>query len=84
MSSAVTGFPAASLRNAAHVVGRDPGFCPASHLAPIVFLVDDDISLRESLEVLARREGWRVETFASPHEFLARPRVGVPSCLIHA
>ena len=84
MSSAVTGFPDASPRNATHVIGRDLGFCPASNLAPIVFVVDDDISLRESLEVLARCEGWQVETFASPLEFLARPRASVPSCLIFA
>jgi|SRR5580658_105699 FixJ family two-component response regulator len=84
MSSAVIGLPAASFRNATHTVGRDLGFCPASNLAPIVFVVDDDISLRESLEVLAGREGWHVETFASPHEFLARARASVPSCLIFA
>jgi FixJ family two-component response regulator len=84
MSSAATGFPTANPRTATHVVRRDLSFSQASHLAPIVFVVDDDISLRESLEVLARCEGWRVETFASPLEFLARPRVSVPSCLIFA
>src|SRR5271169_1801424 len=84
MSSAVTGFPDASPRNATHVIGRDLGFCPASNLAPIVFVVDDDISLRESLEVLARSEGWEPETFASAQEFLARPRPAVPNCLILA
>jgi len=50
--------------------------------APIVFVVDDDVSVRESLEALIRCEGWEPETFASAQEFLARPRVGVPSCLV--
>jgi FixJ family two-component response regulator len=49
---------------------------------PIVFVVDDDISVRESLEALIRCEGWRPETFASAQEFLARPRAVVPNCLI--
>ena len=48
----------------------------------IVFVVDDDISVRESLEPLIRSEGWRSETFATAHEFLARPRVAIPSCLV--
>jgi FixJ family two-component response regulator len=48
----------------------------------IVFVVDDDISVRESLEVLVRTAGWRSETFASAHEFLARPRATVPCCLV--
>lgn len=55
-----------------------------SHAAPlpIVFVVDDDISVRESLELLIRSEGWLVETFVSAKEFLERPRALVPSCLV--
>lgn len=49
---------------------------------PIVFVVDDDISVRESLELLIRCQGWQPETFASAQEFLARPRVRIPSCLV--
>src|SRR5712671_4580730 len=49
---------------------------------PTVFVVDDDISVRESLELLIRCAGWQPETFASAHEFLARPRVRAPSCLV--
>ncbi|MBV8213602.1 MAG: response regulator transcription factor [Verrucomicrobia bacterium] len=49
---------------------------------PIVFVVDDDISVRESLESLVRSAGWQTETFASAKDFLARPRVVAPSCLI--
>lgn len=48
----------------------------------IVFVVDDDISVLESLEVLIRCEGWQSETFASAQEFLDHPRALVPSCLI--
>jgi FixJ family two-component response regulator len=49
---------------------------------PIVFVVDDDISVRQSLELLIRYEGWQPELFASAQEFLAHPRVPVPSCLV--
>jgi FixJ family two-component response regulator len=49
---------------------------------PVVFVVDDDISVRESLEALIRFAGWKPETFASAQEFLARPRVLAPCCLI--
>ncbi|MFZ0953705.1 MAG: response regulator transcription factor [Candidatus Sulfotelmatobacter sp.] len=52
------------------------------HLTPIVFVVDDDISVRESLESLIRCEGWQPETFASAQEFLDHPRVLVPNCLV--
>src|SRR4030081_3209948 len=55
---------------------------PVSHATPIVFVVDDDISVRESLELLICNAGWQPETFASAQEFLSRPRVLVPSCLI--
>ena len=53
-----------------------------SDSTPIVFVVDDDISVRESLELLIRSEGWQPELFASAQEFLSRPRVLVPNCLI--
>ena len=49
---------------------------------PVVFVVDDDVSVRESLELLIRCAGWQPETFASAQEFLVRPRVPVPSCLV--
>jgi len=55
---------------------------PKSHATPIVFVVDDDISVRESLELLIRSEGWQPETFESAQEFLAHPRALVPSCLV--
>ena len=53
-----------------------------SNTKPIVFVVDDDISVRESLELSVRCEGWQPETFASAQEFLTRPRPAVPSCLV--
>jgi FixJ family two-component response regulator len=49
---------------------------------PIVFVVDDDVSVRESLELLIENAGWRPETFDSAQEFLARPRTLTPSCLV--
>jgi FixJ family two-component response regulator len=55
---------------------------PMSHATPIVFVVDDDISVREALELLICNAGWQPETFASAREFLSRPRVVIPSCLI--
>jgi FixJ family two-component response regulator len=55
---------------------------PISRDIPIVFVVDDDISVRESLESLILFAGWRPQTFASAQAFLARPRVFVPSCLV--
>jgi FixJ family two-component response regulator len=48
----------------------------------IVFVVDDDASVREGLGSLIRSARLRVETFASAQEFLARPRADVPSCLV--
>jgi FixJ family two-component response regulator len=55
---------------------------PKSQQQPIVFVVDDDISVRESLELLIEFAGWQPETFASAEEFLARPRIATPSCLV--
>ncbi|HEY7442965.1 MAG TPA: response regulator [Vicinamibacterales bacterium] len=48
----------------------------------IVFVVDDDVSVRESLELLIRAAGWQAETFTSAQEFLARPRATLPCCLV--
>ena len=56
--------------------------CMMTNAAPIVFVVDDDISMRESLEALIQNEGWRVETFTSAEEFLNRPHEIVPHCLV--
>jgi len=48
----------------------------------IVAIVDDDLSFREGVSSLIRAAGWKVETFASAEEFLARPRAEAPSCLL--
>jgi len=53
-----------------------------SHATPIVFVVDDDVSVRKSLELLIGSAGWQPETFASAQEFLSCPRVLAPSCLV--
>jgi FixJ family two-component response regulator len=57
----------------AQVISRD---------TPVVFVVDDDVSVRESLELLILCAGWRPETFESAEEFLERSRVDAPSCLV--
>ena len=59
-----------------------PGSSTAPDRTPVVFVVDDDISVRESLEALIGMQGWRAECFASALDFLAHPRVETPSCLI--
>jgi FixJ family two-component response regulator len=53
-----------------------------SHATSVVFVVDDDISVRESLESLIRSEGWQPETFSSAQHFLSHTRTPVPSCLL--
>jgi FixJ family two-component response regulator len=53
-----------------------------SHATPVVFVVDDDVSVRESLESLIRCEGWQPQTFCSADEFLGHPRVATASCLV--
>jgi FixJ family two-component response regulator len=66
----------------ATVTGTNFGTSRQPSLAPIVFVVDDDVSVCESLEILFQASGWDVETFASAHEFLDRPPASVPTCLI--
>jgi FixJ family two-component response regulator len=53
-----------------------------SQQKPIVFVVDDDISVRESLELLIKFAGWQPETFASAGAFLEHPRTTMPNCLV--
>ena len=60
------------------------GASPTSQVKPIVFIVDDDISVRESLELLICSAGWQPETFASAQAFLSRPpaTTPTPTCLV--
>ena len=67
--------------NSASAKSSESGSSKSSPI-PIVFVVDDDISVRESLEALIRFVGWQPETFASAEEFLARSRPLAPSCLV--
>ena len=53
-----------------------------SHARPTVFVVDDDVSVRESLKLLIESVGWHAETFGSGQEFLSRQWVPGPSCLL--
>jgi FixJ family two-component response regulator len=66
----------------AHTAGHASGTSPHSNVVPIVFIVDDDISVRESLELLVQSENWKPQTFASAQEFLNHPRTLVPNCLV--
>ena len=68
--------------NTTRTIGRElrPSSIPLP--IPIVFVVDDDVSVRESLELLVRFEGWQPVLFASAQQFLAHRRTLVPSCLI--
>jgi FixJ family two-component response regulator len=50
--------------------------------APDVFVVDDDVSVRESLDLLIRWAGWTPRLFASAQDFLAAPRRDSPGCLV--
>jgi FixJ family two-component response regulator len=68
--------------NAARTLSREAGAIPMASAVPIVFIVDDDISVRESLELLVRDENWKPVIFASAQEFLDHPRKHVPSCLV--
>jgi len=51
-------------------------------VSSVVFIVDDDVSVRESLQSLITTAGWQPETFASAQEFLSRARADVPCCLV--
>ena len=76
----LTGSPSGNKRSSwlgHQLVSTDP-----SQIKPIVFVVDGDISVRQSLKLVIGNAGWNVETFASAHEFLARPRSTTPSCLV--
>ena len=66
----------------AGISAHEVGSPPMANGKPLVFVVDDDVWLRESLETLIRDEGWQPETFASAQEFLDRPRTFTPSCLV--
>ena len=65
-------------------LGHELGSSPMATTKPMVFVVDDDIWVRESLETLIQNEGWQPKTFASAQEFLDRPRAlfRVVSCSI--
>jgi FixJ family two-component response regulator len=68
--------------NTASISFRNSPSSLTSREKPIVFVVDDDVSVRESLESMIRFAGWQPQTFASAQEFLSHPRALVPSCLV--
>jgi FixJ family two-component response regulator len=59
-----------------------PAESPSPKSQAVVFVVDDDLSVREGLERLLKAVGWKVETFASAQEFLAHRKENLPSCLV--
>lgn len=63
-------------------LGNGFGSTETSRLTPVVFVVDPDSAVRESLEQFILCKGWRPETFASAEEFLAHPPEAAPGCLI--
>jgi FixJ family two-component response regulator len=65
----------------AHAVERESESSSA-HATPVVFVVDDDVSVRESLEAMVRSAGLIAKTFACAQDFLASPRPMVPNCLV--
>ena len=81
-SAEIVEIPGINSLSLAHVLGRGLQLQPRSHGTPIVLVVDNEHSERESLESLIRCEGWQPATFASAKEFLACPRSLVPCCLV--
>ena len=65
-----------------HLIGHEFRSTTASPNLPIVFVVDDDVAVRKSMELLIRQEGWQSEAFAFAREFLGRQRPLVPNCLV--
>jgi len=57
--------------------GRETGITDC-----VVYVVDDDVSMREALDSLLRTAGWQVHAFAGAAEFLAAPRVALPACIV--
>src|SRR5579863_3304928 len=74
--------PAGRTMNAARSLGHDLESTSKLLVMPIVFVVDGDVAVRDSLDLLIRREGWKPEMFSSVQQFLNRPRPFVPSCLV--
>jgi FixJ family two-component response regulator len=72
------------------VIGRAPSApivanapsSPDADCTPTVFIVDNDVSVRESLAELIRMSGWRAEAFGSAREFLEHPHAAIPSCVV--
>jgi FixJ family two-component response regulator len=82
-ASEARNVPDLAHRRAAHALASTEAAADTS--APsrsIVFVVDDDISVRESLELLIKYAGWQPQTFVSAQEFLSQPHPRVPSCLV--
>lgn len=85
MSSATTiAIHTGSMPSPLHAFRGDSKLQTLSHAMPTVFIVDDDIQIRKSLEQLISSQGWRLRACDSVREFLAQPRAFVPSAVILA
>jgi FixJ family two-component response regulator len=82
MTTAITDVTPAPYTVSLAIAARSIKTLTMPAVSSIVFVVDDDISVRESLEFLIRSAGWQPETFASGLDFLARPPATVPCCLL--
>lgn len=65
-----------------HPIAHARRAAPMTDTQPIVFVVDDDVSVRESLELLIRFAQWQPRLFESAQAFLSQPRTDVPTCLV--
>jgi FixJ family two-component response regulator len=84
MISAATAIPQGSQFGSMNVLGHDFESRTAPPIAPTVFVVDDDIRVRESLELLIRSQGWESQNLESARDLLMWPRSLAPKCLILA
>jgi FixJ family two-component response regulator len=69
-------------REAAKIAASAKMDASSSRTTPTVIVVDKDLAVRKSLELLIRAQGWQPLMFASAGQFLALPRVASPCCLV--
>jgi FixJ family two-component response regulator len=83
MATMFTGMPHAGTYTVdPSTAARANGVVAMPDITSVVFVVDDDVSVRESLDLLIKTAGWRPKTFASAQEFLSHPPPTVPCCLV--
>jgi FixJ family two-component response regulator len=83
-SPATIAIPSGSTPRPIRAISRGPDLRTAAYAESPVFVVDEDVQVRQSLELLIRSQGWQPQICDSARELLARPRPFVASCLILA